>query len=142
MASVCPSQFRVLKKESPLRNIQKLEMACAPSMTKLDNLSKSRDITLSTKVHVVKAGVFPVVTCGYDSLIIKKAECQRIDAFELWCWRRLLRVPWTARKPNQSNLKGNQPQRCIGKTDAEAEAPVLWAPHAKTCLTGKDPGKD
>ena len=77
-------------------------------MTKLDTILKSRDITLTTQVHIVKAVVFLVVMCGYDSLIIKKAECQRIDAFELWCWRRILRVPWTARKSNQSNPKGNQ----------------------------------
>ena len=67
------------------------------TMTNLDNILKSRDITLPTKVYLVKATVFPVVMYGYKSWIIKKAECQRIDAFELWCWRRLLRVPWTAR---------------------------------------------
>ena len=67
------------------------------AMTKLDSILKSRDITLSTKVHLVKAMVFPVVMCGCESWTVKKAECRRIDAFELWCWRRLLRVPWTAR---------------------------------------------
>ena len=71
-------------------------------MTNLDNILKNRDITLLTKVHLVKAMVFPVVIYGYESCIIKKAECQRIDAFELWCWRRLLRVPWTARRSSQS----------------------------------------
>ena len=70
-------------------------------MTNLDSIFKSRDITLSTKVHLVKAMVFPVVMYGCESWTIKKAECQRIDAFELWCWRRLLRVPWTARRSNQ-----------------------------------------
>ena len=74
-------------------------------MTNLDSILKSRVITLSTKVHLVKAMVFPVVMYGCESWAIKKAECQRIDAFELWCWRRLLRVPWTARRPNQSILK-------------------------------------
>ena len=75
-------------------------------MTKLDSILKSRDITLSTKVHLVKAMVFPVVVYGCESCLdYKKAECQRIDAFELWCWRRLLRVPWTARRSNQSILK-------------------------------------
>ena len=74
-------------------------------MTNLDSILKSRDITSPTKVHLVKAMVFPVVLCGFDSWTIKKAEHQRIDAFELWCWRRLLRVPWTARRSNQSNLK-------------------------------------
>ena len=74
-------------------------------MTNLDSILKSRDITLPTKVHLLKAMVFPVVMCGYESWTIKKAECQRIDAFELWCWSRLLRVPWTARRSNQSILK-------------------------------------
>ena len=74
-------------------------------MTKLDSIFKSRDITLPTKVSLVKAMVFPVVMYGCESWTIKKAECQRIDAFELWCWRRLLRVPWTARRSNQSVLK-------------------------------------
>ena len=74
-------------------------------MTNLDSVFKSRDITLPTKVNLFKAMVFPVVMYGCDSWTIKKAECQRIDAFELWCWRRLLRVPWTARRSNQSILK-------------------------------------
>ena len=71
----------------------------------LDSILKSRDITLPTKVHLVKATVFPVVTYGCKSWVVKKAECQRIDAFELWCWRRLLRVPWTAGRSNQPILK-------------------------------------
>ena len=75
------------------------------AMTNLDSILKSRDITLSTKVHLVKAMVFPIVMCEYESWTIKKAECWRTDAFELWCWRRLLRVPWTARRSNQSILK-------------------------------------
>ena len=74
-------------------------------LTNLDNILKSRDITLPTKVRLVKAMVFPVFMYGCESWTIKKAECQRIDAFELWCWRRLLRVPWTARRSNQSILK-------------------------------------
>ena len=74
-------------------------------MTNLDNILKSRDITLSAKVFLVKAMVFPVVIYGCESWTVKKVECQRIDAFELWCWRRLLRVPWTARRSNQSILK-------------------------------------
>ena len=78
-------------------------------MTKLDSLFKSRDITLPTKVHLVKAMVFPVVMYGCESWTVKKAECRRIDAFELWCWRRLLRVPWTARRSNQSILKKISP---------------------------------
>ena len=71
-------------------------------MTNLDSICKSRDITLPTQVHLVKVMVFPVVMCGCESWTVKKAECRRIDAFELWCWRRLLRVPWTARRSNQS----------------------------------------
>ena len=79
-------------------------------MTNLDSILKNRDITLLTKVHLVKAMVFPVVMCGYESWTIKKAECRRIDAFELWCWRRLLRIPWTARRSNQSILKEISPE--------------------------------
>ena len=79
-------------------------------MTNLDSILKSRDITLPTKVCLIKAMVFPVVMYGYDSWTIKKAEHQRIDAFELWCWRRFLRVPWTARRSNQSILKEISPE--------------------------------
>ena len=96
-------------------------------MTNLDSILKSRDITLPTKVHLVKAMVFPVVMYGCESWTVKKAECRKIYGFELWCWRRLLRVPWTARRPNQSILK-----EIIGRTDAEAETPILWPPHAKS----------
>ena len=78
-------------------------------MTNLDNILKSRDITLPTKVHLVKAMVFLVVMYGCESWTVKKAECQRIDGFELWCWRKLLRVPWTARRSNQSTLKEISP---------------------------------
>ena len=78
-------------------------------MTNLDSILKSRDITLPSKVHLVKAMIFPVVMYACESWTVKKAECQRIDAFELWCWRRLLRVPWTARRSNQSILKEISP---------------------------------
>ena len=80
------------------------------AVAKLDSTLKSRDITLPTKVHLVKAMVFPVVMYGCESWTIKKAECQRIDTFDLWCWRRLLRVPWTARRSNQSILKEISPE--------------------------------
>ena len=90
-------------------------------MTNLDNILKNIDITLSTKVHLVKAMIFPVVMYGCGSWTIKKAEHQRIDAFELWCWRRLLRVPWTARTVHP---KGDQSWVFIGRTDAEAETPI------------------
>ena len=79
-------------------------------MTNLDSIFKSRDITLPTKVHLVKAMVFPVIMYGCESWTVKKAERRRIDAFELWCWRRLLRVPWTARRANQSILKKINPE--------------------------------
>ena len=78
-------------------------------MTNLDSIFKSRDITLPTKVRLVKAMVFPVVMYGCESWTVKKAECRRIDAFELWCWRRLLRIPWTAKRSNQSILKEINP---------------------------------
>ena len=99
-------------------------------MTNLDSIFKSRDITWSTKVHLVKAMVFPVVMYGCESWTIKKAEHGRIDAFELWCWRRLLKVPWTTGRFN--HLKGDQSWVFIGRTDAEAETPVLWPPDAKS----------
>ena len=105
-------------------------------MTNLDSLLKSRNITLSTKVHLVMAMVFPVVRYGCESWTVKKAERQRIDAFELWCWRRLLRVPWTARRSNQSILK--ESWVFFGRTDAKAETLVLWPPRAKSWLIGKD----
>ena len=94
-------------------------------MTNLDSIFKSRDITLPTKVHLVKAMVFPVVMYGCESWPIKKAEDRRTDAFELWCWRRLLRVPWTARRPNQSILKEISP-------DVKAETLILWPPDVKS----------
>ena len=109
------------------------------TMTNVNSILRSRDNTLLTKVHLIKAIVFPVVMYGCESWTIKKAECQIFDAFELWCWSSLLRVPWTARRS-----KGNQPWIFIGRTDVEAEAPILWPTDAKNWLTGKDPdsGKD
>ena len=101
------------------------------AMANLDSILKSKDITLPTKVHLFKAMVFPVVMYGYESWTIRKAMRRRIDAFYLWCWRRLLRVPWTARS-NQSILKE------IRRTDAEAEAPILWPSYGKNWLIGKD----
>ena len=95
-------------------------------ITNLDSTLKSRDITLPTKVCIVKATVFPAVVYGCESWAIKKAEHRGIDAFELWCWRRLLRVPWTVRS-NKPLLK----EIFIGRTDAEAEIPILWPPDVK-----------
>ena len=99
---------------------------------------------LLTKFYLVKAMVFPVVMYGCENEIIKKAEHGKIDAFELWCWRRLLRVPWTARRSNQSILKGNQSWMFTGRTDAKAETPILWPPDAESWLIRKDSdaGKD
>ena len=106
-------------------------------MTNLDSILKSRDITLPTKIRLVKAMVFPVVMYGCESWTVKKAESQRIGAFELWCWRRFSRVPWTAKRSNQSWV-------FFGSTDAKAETLVFWPPHAKSWLIGKDPdaGRD
>ena len=114
------------------------------AMTNLDSILKRRNIILPAKIHLVKAMVFPVVMYRCASWNRKKAEHQRIDAFELWCWRRLWRVPWTARSSNQTILKGNQSWVFIGRTDAEAETPILWPPDAKNWLIWKDPdaGKD
>ena len=114
-------------------------------MTNLGGILKNRDITLPTKVHLVKAVVFPVVMCGCESWTIKKAECQRIDAFELWCWRRLLVESHLNCKEIQPvNPKGIQSWIFIGRTDAKAETPILWPPDVKNWLIGKDPdaGKD
>ena len=101
-------------------------------MTNLDSIFKSRDITLPTKVRLVKAMVFPVVMYGGDSWTVKEAERRRIDAFELWCWRRLLIVPWTARRSNQSILKEISPWDFFGRNDTKAETPVFWPSHAKS----------
>ena len=99
-------------------------------MTNLDSIFKSRDITLPTNVHLVKAMVFPVVMYGCESWTVKKAVCRRIDAFELWCWRRLLRVPWTARRSNQSILKEISPEcsleRLILKLKREYFGPLIY----------------
>ena len=108
------------------------------AVTNRDSILKSRDITLPSKVCLLKAMVFPVVMYRCECWTVKKAESWRTDTFELWCWRRLLRVPWTARS-NQSILKEINPPKFIGRTDAETEAPILWPPDAKSQLTGKDP---
>ena len=100
-------------------------------MTNLDSIFKSRDITLPTKVRLVKAVVFPVVMYGCESWTVKKAECWRIDAFELWCWRRLLQGDPISPFWRRSTLG-------FGRNDAKAETPVLWPPHATSCLIGKD----
>ena len=108
-------------------------------MTNLDSILKSRDITLPTNVHLVKAMVFPVVMYGCESWTIKKAEHRRIDAFELWCWRRLLRVPWTARRSNQSILEEISPGCSLEGLMLKLKLPILWPPDSKSWLFGKDP---
>ena len=97
-----------------------------------DSIFKSRDITLPTKVRLVKAMVFPVVMYGCESWTVKKAECRRIDAFALWYWRRLLRVPWTARRSNQSILKEINPGISLEGMMLKLKTPVLWPHHAKS----------
>ena len=97
-------------------------------MTNLYSILKSRDITLPTKVRLVKAMIFPVVMYGCEIWTVKRAERRKIDAFELWYWRRFLRVPWTA----TVHPERDQSRVFIGRTDAEAETPILWPPHAKS----------
>ena len=113
-------------------------------MTNLDSIFKSRDITLPKKVHLVKAMVFPVVMYGCESWTVKKAERRRIDAFELWCWRRLLKSPLDCKEIQLFQPKENQSWVFTGKTEVEAETPILWPPNAKSLLVRKDPdtGKD
>ena len=96
------------------------------TMTNLDSILKSRHITLPTMVHVVKAMVFPVVLYGCESCTIKKVECQRIDALELWCWRRLLRVSWTASRSNQSVIKEISPEYSLEELTLKLKASIFW----------------
>ena len=118
-------------------------------MTNLDGILKSRDITLLTKVHLVKAMVFPAVMYGHKSWTIKKTDHQRIDAFELWCWRRLLRVPWTARRSNQSILKEINPKYSLEglmlklKLQLQQFGHLMWRPDSleKTLMLGKSEGR-
>ena len=105
-------------------------------MTNLDSILKSRDISLPTKVRLVKAMVFPVVMCGCESWTIKKAEHQRIDAFGLWCWGRLLRVLWTARKPNQSILKEINPDYSLERLMLKLKLQYFWPPDGKNSWEG------
>ena len=100
-------------------------------MTNVDSILKSRDITLSTKVRLAKAMVFSVVMCGCESWTIKKAERRRIDAFELWCWRRLLRIPWIPRRSNQSILKEISPEYSLEGLMLKLKTPILWPSDVK-----------
>ena len=101
-------------------------------MTNPDSVLKSSDITLPTEVHKVKATVFPVVMHGYERWTIKTAECQRIDAFELWCWEKTLESPLDCKEIQPVHPKGDQSWVFIGRTDLEAETPILWPPHEKS----------
>ena len=101
-------------------------------MTNLDSIFKSRDITLPTKVRLVKATVFPVVMYGCESWTVKKAERRRIDAFEVWCWRRLLKSPLDCKEIQPVHSEGDQPWDFFGRNDAKAEIPVLWPFHVKS----------
>ena len=107
-------------------------------MTNLDSIFKSRDIPLPTKVHLVKAMVFPVVMYGCESWTVKKAERQRIDAFELWCWEKTLESPLDCKEIQPVHPKGDWSWVFIGRTDDKAETPVLWPPQVKSRLLGKD----
>ena len=116
-------------------------------MTNLDSILKSRDITLPTKVHLVKAMVFPVVMCGCESWVVKKTECRKVDAFELWCWRRCLRVPWTARRSNQSLLRETSPgcsfEGLILKLKLQYFGHLMWRVDSleKTLMLGRIGGR-
>ena len=107
------------------------------AMINLDSILKSRDLTLPTKFHIIKAMVSPVVMYRCEGWTIKQVECWRIDPFELWCWRRLF-SPLDSKELKPINSKGNQSQKFIGRTDAEVEAPILWPPDSKSWPTGKD----
>ena len=114
------------------------------AMTNLDSILKSRDITLSKKVHIVKSMVFPVLMYGCESWTIQRTEHQRIDTFELWCWRRLLRVPWTARRSSQSILKEISPKYSLEELMLKLKLQYFGPPESKNQLIGKNPdaGKD
>ena len=136
--------YEITKEDDCSQEIKSCLFLGRKAVTNLDSILKSRDITLPTKVHLVKAMVFPMDVYGCENWTIKKAEHWRIDSFELWCWRRLLRVPWTARTSNQSILKEISPEYSLKGLMAEAEALILWPPDAKSWLIRKDPdvGKD
>ena len=135
-----PKSLQMVIAAMKLKDVYSLEGV----MTNLDSILKSRDITLLTKICLVKVMVFPVHMYGCESWTIKKSECQRIDAFELWYWRRLLRVPWTAKEIQSVHPKGDEFWVIIGRTDVEAETPIVWPPDPKSWLIGKDSdvGKD
>ena len=121
-----------------LKDVKRHLLLWRKVMPNLDSIFKSRDITLPTKVRLVKTMVFPVVMYGCESWTVKKAERWRIDAFELWCWRRLLQIPWPARRSNQSILKEISPGCSLEGLMLKLKTPVLWPPYVKSWLIGKD----
>ena len=139
--------FLGLQNDDGSREIKSRLLLGRKVMTNLDSLLKSRDITLPTKFHLVRAMFFPVVIYGCESWTIKKAECQGIDAFELWCWRRLLRVPWTARRSNQSILKEISPayplEGLMLKPKFQYFSHLMWRTDSleKTLMLGKIEGR-
>ena len=141
------TDFIFLVEDCCIHEIKRCLILWRKAMKNLNSILKSRDITLLTKVCIVKAMVFPVVMCGYESWTIKRAECWRIDAFELWCWRRLLRVPWTARSSNQSILKEINPEysleRLLLKLKLHYFSHLMQRADSleKTLMLGKSEGK-
>ena len=138
VAQSCPTLHNPMNRSTPGLPVHPRSFQGRKVMTNLDSILKIRDITLPTKVHLVKAMVFPVVIYGCDSWSVKKAERWRIDVFELWCWRRLLRVPWTARRSNQSILKQISPGCSLEGLMLKLKLQILWPPHVKSWLIGKE----
>ena len=142
-----PKSLQMVFAAMKLKDAYSLEGKLWPTYWNMTSILKSRDITLSTKVHLVKAMVFPVVMYGCESWIIKKTECWRIDVFELWCWRRLLRIPWTARRSNQSILKEISPEYSLEglmlKLKLQYFGHLMWRVDSleKTLMLGKIEGR-
>ena len=138
-----PLGSKITAKDNCSHEIKRCLLYGRKTLTNLDSILKSKDITLPTKICIVKAMVFPVVRYRFESWTIKKAEHWRIDAFKLWWWR-TLESPLDSKEIKLVSAKGNHPWIFIGRTDAEAEAPILGPPNAKSWLNGKDPsaGKD
>ena len=133
-----PLDFKITADGDCSHEIKRRLLLGRKVMTNLESILKSIDIALPTKAHLVKAMVFPMVMYGCESWTVKKAECRRIDAFELWCWRRLLRVPLDCKEIQPVHSEGNQSWVFTERTDAKTETPILWPPHAKSWLFGKD----
>ena len=138
--SWAPKSLQMVTAAMKLKDACSLEEKLGRKDQPREHIKKQRHYF--AKIHLAKAMVFLVVMYGYESWTIKRAERWRIDAFELWCWRRLLRVPWTARRSNQSILKEISPEYSSERTDAEAETPILWPSDAKNWLIGKDPAAE